>query len=37
VNMADRAKRGLGEETKVILNQPDDAVVHALEIAKRAI
>jgi len=37
VNMADKAKRGLGEETKVILNQPDDAVVHALEIAKRVI
>jgi hypothetical protein len=37
VNMAEKAKRGLGEETKVILNQPDDAVVQALEIAKRAI
>ena len=37
VNMAEKAKRGLGEETKAILNQPDDAVVHALEIAKRAI
>jgi hypothetical protein len=37
VRAAERAKKGWGEETAPLLNQSDDAVVHALEVANRSI
>jgi hypothetical protein len=37
VRAAERAKKGWGEETAPLLNQSDDAVAHALEVANRSI
>jgi hypothetical protein len=37
VRAAERAKKGWGKETEPLLNQSDDAVAHALEVANRSI
>ena len=37
VRAAERAKKGWSEETEPLLNQSDDAVAHALEVANRSI
>jgi hypothetical protein len=37
VKAAERAKKGWSAETEPLLNQSDDAVAHALEVANRSI
>lgn len=37
VRAAERAKKGWSAETEPLLNQSDDAVAHALEVANRSI
>jgi hypothetical protein len=37
VRAAERAKKGWSEETEPLLNQSDDAIAHALEVANRSI
>jgi hypothetical protein len=37
VRAAERAKKGQSAQTEVLLNQSDDAVASALEIANRSI
>jgi hypothetical protein len=37
VRAAERAKKGWNDATEPLLNQSDDAVAHALEVANRSI